>query len=90
MDKSAGFSPGKHIKYSRSSQRSVEHLVRKERAKLYSPVMGAVELDRTDGAMNELAEELSLEHRIRQHNNGERESSIFTNQYAVDINSRMG
>ena len=72
VDKSAGFSPGKQIKYSRRNQRSVETLVRKERAKLYSPVMGAVELDRTDGAMNELAEELSLEHRIRQHNNGER------------------
>ncbi len=69
VDKSMGFSPGKKIKYSRSSQRSVD----KERAKLYSPVMGAVELDSTDGAMNVLAEELSLEHRIRQHNNGERE-----------------
>ncbi len=71
-----GFSPGKQIKYSRSSQRSVEHLVRQERAKLYSPVMGAVELDCTDGATNKLAEELSLEHRIRQHKNGETELDI--------------
>jgi hypothetical protein len=76
VDKSAGFSPGKQIKYSRRNQRSVETLVRKERAKLFSPVMGAIELDRTDGAMNELAEELSLEKRIRQHNNGERELDI--------------
>ena len=72
VDKSVGFSPGKQIAYSKSRQRLVEHLVRKERAKLFSPVMGSVELDRTDGAMNELAEGLSLEHHIRQHNNGQR------------------
>jgi hypothetical protein len=78
VDKSVGFSPGKQITYSRSSQRSVEHVVRKERSKLFRPrtVMGSVELDCTDGAMNELAEELSLEHRICQHNNGERELDI--------------
>ncbi len=61
VDKSFGFSPGKQIAYSRSSQRSVEHLVRKERDKLFSPVIGSVELGSTDGAMNEIAEELSLE-----------------------------
>ncbi len=76
VDKSVGFSPGKQIAYSKSSQRSVEHLVRKELAKLFSPGMGSVELDSTDWAMNELAEELSLEHRICQHNNGERELDI--------------
>jgi hypothetical protein len=75
VDIFVGFSPGKQIAYSKSRQRSVEHLVRKERAKIFSPVMG-FELDRTDGAMNELAEGLSLEHRIRQHNNGEREFDI--------------
>jgi hypothetical protein len=76
VDKFVGFSPGKQITYSRISQRSVKHLVRKERAKLFSPVMGFVELDSTDGAMNELTEELSLEHRIRQHNNGGRALDI--------------
>jgi hypothetical protein len=77
VDKSVGFSPGKPIiAYSKSSQRSVEHLVRKGRAKLFSPVMGSVELDSTDRAMNELAEELSLDHRIRQHNNGTRALDI--------------
>ncbi len=50
--------------------------MRKVGAKLFSPIMGSVELDSTDGTMNELAEELSLEHRIRQHNNGGRELDI--------------
>jgi hypothetical protein len=76
VDKSAAFSPGKQIEYSRSSQRSVEHLVRKERAELFRPVVGDINLDKTEGSMNALAGELCLQHRILQYNNGERVLNI--------------
>ncbi len=60
------------VEHLSSSQRSVERMVLAERTELYRKVMGNIKLDCTEGPMNELVEEVSLERRIRMHKRGEK------------------
>jgi hypothetical protein len=54
------FSPGRHIPYDRRSRKAVDRLVRKTRRDVMSRRAGGIDLDGSEGAMNQLAESLSL------------------------------
>jgi hypothetical protein len=52
------FSPGRHIPYDRRSRKAVDRLVRKTRRDVMSRRVGGIDLDGSEGAMNQLAESL--------------------------------
>ena len=63
------FSPGRHIPYDRRSRKAVDRLVRKTRQDVMSRRVGGIDLDGSEGAMNQLAESLSLVKLLEKHNN---------------------
>jgi hypothetical protein len=54
------FSPGRHIPYDKRSRKAVSRLVSKTRRDVMSDRAGGKDLDGSEGAMNQLAEYLSL------------------------------
>ena len=62
------FRPGRHIPYDRRSRKAVDRLVRKTRRDVMSSRVGGIDLDGTEGAMNQLAESLSLVKLLERHN----------------------
>jgi hypothetical protein len=62
------FSPGRHIPYDRRSRKAVDRLVRKTRQDVMSRRVGGIDLDGSEGAMNQLAEYLSLVKLLERHN----------------------
>ena len=73
IDRSASFSPEKVIRVNPNRQRAVERLMRKERVKLYQPLVHGIDLDGRQGSMQRLADEMSIVKLIHLHNSGERE-----------------
>jgi hypothetical protein len=62
------FSPGRHIPYDRRSRNAVDRLVRKTRRGVMERRIGGIDLDGSEGAMNKLAESLSLVKLLEKHN----------------------
>jgi hypothetical protein len=61
------FSPGRHIPYDRRSRNAVDRLVRKTRRSVMERRIGGIDLDGSEGAMNKLAESLSLVKLLEKH-----------------------
>ncbi len=72
----SGFSPDKHIPFSANVQHAVNRVVLEEHTEVLKPTFGGVALKCTQGTMQQLAEEMSLEWCITindtMHNRGER------------------
>ena len=62
------FSPGRHVPYDRRSRKAVARLVNKTRRDVMSARVGGIDLDGSEGAMNQLAESLSLVKFLEKHN----------------------
>ena len=52
------FSPGRHIPYDKRSRKAVDRLVRRTRQDVMSRRVGGIDLDGSEGAMNQLAKSL--------------------------------
>jgi hypothetical protein len=62
------FSPGKRVPFDSRSQKAVNRLVRRERKEIMAERVPGIDLDTTEGAMNRLAESISLEKLLARHN----------------------
>lgn len=63
------FSPGRRVPYDERSRAAVSRLTRKEReVVLDEQVPGGIKLDGSEGSMNQLADELSLDKLLARHN----------------------
>jgi len=62
------FSPGRQVPYDRRSRKAVARLVNKTRRDVMSARVGGIDLDGSEGAMNQLAESLSLVKLLEKHN----------------------
>jgi hypothetical protein len=62
------FSPGRHIPYDRRSRKAVDRIVRKTRRDVMERRVGGIDVDGSEGAMNKLAESLSLVKLLERHN----------------------
>jgi hypothetical protein len=62
------FSPGRHIPYDKRSRKAVDRLVSKTRRDVMSRRAGGIDLNGSEGAMNQLAESLSLVKFLERHN----------------------
>jgi hypothetical protein len=75
IDRSASFSPKKVIRVDLNRQRAVDRLVRKERVKLYQPLVHGIDLDGRQGSMQRFADEnheMSIVKLIHLHKSWER------------------
>jgi len=62
------FSPGRQVPYDKRSRKAVARLVNKTRRDVMSSRVGGIDLDGSEGAMNQLAESLSLVKFLERHN----------------------
>ncbi len=61
IDRSASLSQDKRIYVSVNRQRALGRAVRRERAEVFKLVLGGVELDCTQGTMQQLADEMNFQ-----------------------------
>ncbi len=62
------FSPGKRVPFDSRSQNAVARLVRRQRKEIMAERVPGIDLDSSEGAMNRLAESISLEKLLARHN----------------------
>ena len=62
------FSPGRQVPFDQRSRKAVDRLVRRTRKEVMTKRVGGIELDGSEGSMNELAESLSLMNLLKRHN----------------------
>ncbi len=74
------FSPGKHIPFDSRSQKAVARLVRSERKEIMAERVPCIDLDNSEGAMNRLADSISLVKLLARHNDPADESHMNEHQ----------